>query len=76
MGYTQQQVDKIVKAVADAAFEQSGRLAQMAVEETGMGVAAHKKIKNEVGSRDVYESIKDLKTVGIIKEDHLNKVWK
>ncbi len=74
MSYTQEQVDKIVKAVADAAYEQSGRLAQLAVEETGMGVAAHKKIKNEVGSRDVYESIKDLKTVGIIKEDHLNKV--
>ncbi|PIC70540.1 acetaldehyde dehydrogenase [Sporosarcina sp. P2] len=74
MGYTQQQVDKIVKAVADAAFEQSGRLAQLAVDETGMGVAAHKKIKNEVGSRDVYESIKDMKTVGVIKEDHMNKV--
>ena len=45
MSFTQEQVDRIVKAVADAAYEQSARLAQMAVEETGMGVAAHKKLK-------------------------------
>lgn len=74
MDYTQEQVDRIVQAVAEAAFAQSERLGKMAVEETGMGVAAHKKIKNEVGSRDVYESIKDLKTVGIIGEDKVNQV--
>jgi len=67
-------VDRIVKAVADAAYEQSARLGKMAVEETGMGVAAHKTIKNEVGSRDVYESIKDLKTVGVVGEDKVKKV--
>ena len=54
-----------MKAVADAAYAKSARLGKMAVEETGMGVVDHKKIKNEVGSRDVYETIKDLKTVGI-----------
>ena len=74
MSFTQEQVDRIVKAVADAAYEQSARLGKMAVEETGMGVAAHKTIKNEVGSRDVYESIKDLKTVGVVSEDKVNKV--
>lgn len=74
MNFTQEQVDQVVKAVANAAFSESARLGKMAVEETGMGVAEHKKIKNEVGSRDVYESIKDLKTVGIIGEDKVNKV--
>lgn len=74
MSFTQEQVDRIVKAVADAAYEQSARLGKMAVEETGMGVAAHKTIKNEVGSRDVYESIKDLKTVGVIGEDKVKQV--
>lgn len=74
MSFTQEQVDRIVKAVADAAYEQSARLGKMAVEETGMGVAAHKTIKNEVGSRDVYESIKDLKTVGVVSEDKVKKV--
>lgn len=74
MSYSQEQVDKIVKTVADAAYEKSWELAVLAVKETGMGVAEHKKIKNEVGSRDVYESIKSEKTVGIIREDRENKV--
>lgn len=73
-GYSQEEVDKIVQAIAEAAFEASERLGEMAVEETGMGVAAHKKIKNEVGSKDVYESIKDLKTVGVIREDPAQKI--
>ncbi|MED4017743.1 aldehyde dehydrogenase family protein [Sutcliffiella cohnii] len=74
LSYTQEQVDAIVKKVADTAFEQSLTLAKLAVEETRMGVVEHKKIKNEVGSRAVYESIKDEKTVGVIKEDRVNKV--
>lgn len=74
LSFSQEQVDKIVKQVAGAAFEKSLELARMAVEETGMGVVEHKKIKNEVGSRAVYESIKDEKTVGIIKEDRVNKI--
>lgn len=72
--FTQQEVDRIVKRVADAAFRESRRLADMAVEETGMGIAVHKKIKNEVSSRDVYESIKNEKTIGIIHRDHASKV--
>ncbi|MEC1721758.1 aldehyde dehydrogenase family protein [Schinkia azotoformans] len=72
--FTQQDVDRIVKQVADAAFRESKRLADMAVEETGMGIAVHKKIKNEVSSRDVYESIKNEKTIGIIHCDHALKV--
>lgn len=72
--FTQEQVDHIVKKVADAAFQQSYRLAEMAVAETDMGVVEHKEIKNQVGSRDVYESIKDENTVGIIHEDKINQV--
>jgi acetaldehyde dehydrogenase (acetylating) len=74
MSYTQEQVDKIVKHIAEVAFSKSLSLAQMAVEETGMGIVEHKKIKNEVGSMAVYESIKNEKTVGIIREDHANKI--
>ncbi|EON72461.1 aldehyde dehydrogenase family protein [Lysinibacillus sphaericus] len=72
--FSQQQVDTIVKAVADAAFKEADRLAKMAVQETGMGIPNHKKMKNEVASRDVYEDIKDLKTVGVIGVDRLKKV--
>ena len=74
MEYTQAQVDKIVKAIADAAFAKANELAELAVKETGMGVVAHKKMKNEVGSKAVYKDIKDLKTVGIISEDRMKKV--
>jgi acetaldehyde dehydrogenase (acetylating) len=74
LNYSQEQVDAIVKAVAEAAYEKSYDLAVMAVEETGMGVVEHKKIKNEVGSMAVYESIKDEKTVGVIREDRARKI--
>ncbi|WP_341323175.1 aldehyde dehydrogenase family protein [Solibacillus sp. FSL H8-0523] len=72
--YSQQQVDRIVKAIADATYAKSLELAQLAVQETGMGVVAHKKMKNEVGSKAVYEDIKALKTVGIISENRMKKV--
>ncbi|OIK06623.1 hypothetical protein BIV60_27260 [Bacillus sp. MUM 116] len=74
LSYTQEQVDEIVRQVAQAAYAKSLELAQMAVTETGMGVVEHKKMKNEVGSMAVYESIKDEKTVGIIREDRVKKV--
>ncbi|WP_425326061.1 acetaldehyde dehydrogenase (acetylating) [Neobacillus mesonae] len=74
LSFSQEQVDEIVKRVAEAAYAKSLELAQMTVEETGMGVVEHKKMKNEVGSMAVYESIKDEKTVGVIREDRVNKV--
>src|SRR5699024_4382305 len=66
--FTQEQVDAIVKHVAEKAYGASETLAELAVKETKMGVVEHKKIKNEVGSKDVYESIKDLKKVGSVRE--------
>ncbi|MGG1516498.1 acetaldehyde dehydrogenase (acetylating) [Paenibacillus oryzisoli] len=66
--FSQQDVDRIVKAMADSAFDKAYELASLAVMETGLGVIEHKVIKNQVASRDVYASIRDLKTVGIINE--------
>ena len=40
-------------------------LARLAVEETGYGVVADKIQKNLFGSRDVYEFIRPMKTVGV-----------
>ncbi len=48
---TQAQVDSVCAAMAEAGFQASERLGQMASEETGYGVPAHKKLKNEFGSR-------------------------
>lgn len=72
--FNQSQVDKIVKAMADAGFEASEKLAKMANQETGFGKWEDKVIKNQFGSRDVYNSIKDLKTVGVINVKEGGKI--
>ncbi|MEK6553427.1 MAG: aldehyde dehydrogenase family protein [Bacteroidota bacterium] len=74
--YNQEQVDKIVKAMADAGYKEAERLARMAYEETGFGKVADKTIKNQFGTKDVWESIKDLKTVGVIDVQKNGKILK
>lgn len=69
----QEQIDKIVKAIADAGFENAEKLAKMANEETGFGKYEDKIIKNVFASKMVYETLKDTKTVGIIGEYRENK---
>ena len=49
----------IVDAVANAAHENAGRYADWAVEETGFGVAAHKKIKNELTAHPLVDFYRD-----------------
>ena len=72
---TQEQVDRVCAAMADVAYGASERLGRMAAEETGFGVPEHKKIKNEFGSKVVWESIKDVKTVGVVRYDEAEKVY-
>ncbi len=67
--YSQEQVDKIVAAMALAASEQSLALAHEAVDETGRGVVEDKDTKNHFASEAVFNKIKDDKTVGVIAED-------
>jgi acetaldehyde dehydrogenase (acetylating) len=74
--YSQEQVDNIVKAMADAGFAEAERLAKMANEETGFGKWEHKVIKNQFGTRNVYDSIKHLKTVGVIDVQEEGKIVK
>ena len=74
--YSQEQVDRIVKAMVDAGFADAARLGRMASEETGFGKPEDKQKKNEFATRRVWESIKDLKTVGVIHEDKEKKVIK
>ena len=74
--FSQKQVDKIVKAMADAGYAESERLAKMAYEETGFGNYKDKIIKNHFGTKTIYESIKDLKTVGVIDVNENGKIVK
>ncbi|MBS4028581.1 MAG: aldehyde dehydrogenase family protein, partial [Ignavibacteriales bacterium] len=66
--YSQEKVDRIIKAMADAGFEAAETLGRMAHEETGFGKPEDKKKKNEFATKRVWESIKDVKTVGVIRE--------
>ena len=67
--YSQEQVDEIFKAAALAANQQRIPLAQMAVEETGMGVVEDKVIKNHYAAEYIYNAYKNAKTCGVIEED-------
>ncbi|MDO4629580.1 MAG: bifunctional acetaldehyde-CoA/alcohol dehydrogenase [Planctomycetia bacterium] len=67
--YTQAQVDKIFKAVAMAAAAARLPLAKAAAEETGMGIAEDKVIKNHFASEYIYHKFKDAKTCGVIERD-------
>ena len=67
--YTQEQVDKIFLAAATAANRARLPLAKMAVEETGMGVAEDKVIKNHFASEYIYNAYKNVKTCGVIEEN-------
>jgi len=67
-GYTQEQVDKILAAMDAVSVANEVKLAEMAVEETGIGRADHKAIKNHLGAHIVYEWQKDKKSVGVIEE--------
>jgi len=66
--FDQRQVDAVVKSIAEACEKDAARLAKLAVEETGFGVYEDKILKNLLGSRMTYDSIKDMKTVGILKK--------
>lgn len=65
--YTQDQVDKIVYAVAKAAIENAKDIAKLAIEETRMGLYEDKVLKNIVASEFLYHQIKDKKSVDVIK---------
>jgi acyl-CoA reductase-like NAD-dependent aldehyde dehydrogenase len=57
--YDRTQVQQVVDAVAKAAYEKAGDYAQAAVEETGFGVVAHKKLKNEQSSIPLVDHYRD-----------------
>lgn len=63
---SQQQIDRIVEAMALAVRPHAEALARLAVEETTFGVIADKIQKNLFASQRVYEFIQPMKTVGVI----------
>jgi acetaldehyde dehydrogenase (acetylating) len=64
--FSQDRIDAVVSAMAEAATSQAEAFARMAVEETGYGIVADKIQKNLFCSQRVYEFIRPMKTVGVI----------
>ena len=66
--YTQEDVDRIVEAMAIAGMEEAQHLARLAIEETRLGVLEDKAIKNMVATEFVYNYVKNKRTIGTIRE--------
>ena len=66
--FSQEDVDRIVKAMVLAGLEQAQPLARLAVEETKLGVMEDKVLKNMCATEFTYNYIKDKRTVGVIRE--------
>ena len=72
--FSQEKIDHIFRAAAVAANKARIPLAQMAHEETGMGIMEDKVIKNHFASEYIYNKHKNVKTCGIISEDKTNGI--
>lgn len=66
--FSQERIDRIFAAMAEAALKDIYRLGEIAVAETGFGIAADKAEKNRFAAVNVYEAFKGMKTVGVIQE--------
>ena len=71
--FSQEQLDKIVEAVATAFSAASQELAEMAVRETGFGNVKDKITKNRFASETVAKAVRGMKTVGVLAEQE--KLW-
>ena len=72
---SQEQVDRVCAAMSAAALSASERLGILAHQETGYGIPEHKHLKNTFAAKNVWESIKDLKSVGIIGHDPQKRIY-
>ncbi len=67
--FSEEQIDRILRNMVEAAEANAEVLAQMAVEETGFGVVCDKVYKNHMASGLLYGRLRDKKTIGIIEVD-------
>ncbi|EHQ92052.1 acetaldehyde dehydrogenase (acetylating) [Desulfosporosinus youngiae] len=72
--FNAEQIDKIIRNMVKAAEENAASLARLAVEETGFGKVEDKIFKNRFASTELYEFIKPMQTIGVVKNDKVNKL--
>jgi len=68
-------VDRVVEAVSREALAHAEELARLAVQETGFGRVEDKITKNTFAAREIFEDIRNLKTVGVVAEDPAQQVY-
>lgn len=71
----QEELDRLVEAVAETGRKHAGELAEMAVEETGFGRVEHKRLKNLFACGRVYDAIKNERVVGLLGESEEKHIW-
>ena len=73
--FSQEKLDAITETVAKAFSAAAAELAALAVQETGFGNTEDKITKNRFASERVFQRIRDMKTVGVLKENAQEKLW-
>ena len=73
--FTEDQVERILAAISQTGIKHAESLARMAHEETGYGSTEHKTIKNLFAAETVYNAMKPMKTIGIVRDDKEKKVF-
>lgn len=66
--FSQETVDEIVGAMARVAQQEAHRLGEMAHLETGYGSAADKATKNRFSAEQIYNFIRPMRTVGVLRQ--------
>ena len=72
---SQEQVDRVCAAMSAAALSAAENLGIQAYNETGYGVPEHKHLKNIFSAKNVWDSIKDVKSVGIVGHDPEKRLY-
>ncbi|MFI5911867.1 bifunctional acetaldehyde-CoA/alcohol dehydrogenase [Dactylosporangium sp. NPDC051541] len=73
-GFDQERIDHIVKKASVAALSAHGRLAELAIEETGRGVFEDKAVKNVFASEHIAHSLAGLRTVGVVARNEIDGI--
>jgi len=72
--FSQQQIDAVVEAMAEAGRANARRLAEMAVQETGYGNVKDKIAKNLLNADLLARTIRGMKTVGVLRQIPEDKI--
>ncbi len=66
---SQAEVDRCCHAAVEAGYAAAAGLAQLAVEETGIGRVDSKTIKNRFATRGLWQAVAGMRTCGVVSDD-------